>query len=107
MTVTGDKTGAGTNANVFMTLYGKTGTTKKIHLKNNTKSSFQSGSTDTFHFKSNCVGPMMKLRIEHDNTGLAPGWYLERVSWKVSVHLTGVVKKSLLILQRLLTKYCP
>ncbi|CAG5136848.1 unnamed protein product, partial [Candidula unifasciata] len=69
VTVTGDKTGAGTNANVFMTLYGKTGTTGKIHLKNVDKASFQSGSTDTFRFKSNC----------HDNTGLAPGWYLERV----------------------------
>ncbi|XP_012940984.2 lipoxygenase homology domain-containing protein 1, partial [Aplysia californica] len=79
VTVTGERQGAGTNSNVFMTLFGKTGTTSKIHLKNNNKSLFTKGSSDVFRFKSNCVGPMTKLRIEHDNTGFAPGWYLERV----------------------------
>ena len=80
MTVTGDRKGGGTDANVFMTLYGKTSTSAKIHLTNHSKSLFQKGSTDKFTFKSDCVGPMTKLRIEHDNTGLGPGWYLERVS---------------------------
>ncbi|XP_059150632.1 lipoxygenase homology domain-containing protein 1-like isoform X2 [Physella acuta] len=79
VTVTGNKANAGTSANVFMTLYGKTGVTEKIHLKNNSKSLFTSGATDMFTFKSSCVGPMKKLRIEHDNQGSFPGWFLERV----------------------------
>ena len=80
MTVTGDVMGGGTNANVFITLFGKTGTTRKIHLKNNSKTMFNRGSSDTFRVKTNCVGPMKKVRIEHDNTGIGAGWYLERVS---------------------------
>ena len=85
VTVTGETKGAGTNANVFMTLYGKTGSTLKIQLKNNSKNLFSKGNSDVFKFKSSCVGPMTKLRIEHDNTGFGPGWYLERVSRKSSV----------------------
>ena len=83
--VTGDKLNAGTKANVFMTLFGKTGVTPKIRLHNNTKSVFDRGSSDVFLIHTNCVGPMTKLRIEHDGTGLASGWYVERVSrylWK-------------------------
>ena len=83
--VTGDKLNAGTKANVFMTLFGKTGVTPKIRLHNNTKSVFDRGSSDVFLIHTNCVGPMTKLRIEHDGTGMASGWYVERVSrclWK-------------------------
>ncbi|KAK7479808.1 hypothetical protein BaRGS_00028988 [Batillaria attramentaria] len=79
VTVTGDVMNGGTNANVFLTLFGKTGTTRKIHLKNNTKTLFDRGTTDVFKVRANCVGPMKKVRIEHDNTGIGAGWYLERV----------------------------
>lgn len=80
---------AGTNANVFITLFGKTGTTQKMHLKNNSKTLFNRGSSDLFKVRCNCVGPMKKIRIEHDNTGIGPGWYLERVS-----HLFTFLSKS-------------
>ena len=80
VTVTGDMMGGGTNANVFITIFGKTGTTRKIHLKSNSKNLFDRGVSDTFRVKANCVGPMKKVRIEHDNTGVGAGWYLERVS---------------------------
>lgn len=79
MTVTGDRVGAGTSANVFITLFGKTGITRKILLKTDSKNLFQRGVSDTFKVKADCVGPMKKIRIEHDNTGVGPGWYLERV----------------------------
>ncbi|XP_052229243.1 lipoxygenase homology domain-containing protein 1-like isoform X2 [Dreissena polymorpha] len=78
--VTGDKVTAGTDSNVFITIYGKTGATKKTALKNtNKKKLFQQGDTDIFKFHDTCVGPMTKIKIEHDNTGVCPGWYLERV----------------------------
>ncbi|CAH1787210.1 unnamed protein product [Owenia fusiformis] len=79
VTVTGGMKGSGTDANVFLTLYGKSGHTQKISLKNNSKDVFEKNQSDEFFAKSTCVGPMTKIRIEHDNTGFAAGWYLERV----------------------------
>ncbi|XP_050409617.1 lipoxygenase homology domain-containing protein 1 [Patella vulgata] len=84
VTVTGDRPNGGTNANVFLTLYGKTGITRRFHLRSSEKGLFDRGTTNSFRFPSNCVGPMKKIRIEHDNTGIGAGWYLERV------HITDV-----------------
>lgn len=42
-------------------------------------SSFQRGSVDKFTLAFPDVGTPLKLRIEHDNSGVAPGWHLERV----------------------------
>ncbi|XP_063398724.1 lipoxygenase homology domain-containing protein 1-like isoform X1 [Mytilus trossulus] len=79
LVVTGDKAGAGTNANCFITIYGKSGITQKISLKKGGKSEFKQNSSTIFKVKSNCVGPMRKIRLEHDNIGIMPGWYVERV----------------------------
>lgn len=79
VTVTGDKNGASTNANVYITIEGRSGVTPKIHLKDFTRTNFRQNSSDTFKIRANCVGPMKKIRIEHDNTGIGAGWYLERV----------------------------
>ena len=65
---------------MFITIYGKTGATQKMHLKPKNSNTFQQGRSDTFKVHSNCVGPLKRIRIEHDNKGLAPGWFLERVS---------------------------
>ncbi|TNN50203.1 Lipoxygenase y domain-containing protein 1 [Liparis tanakae] len=52
VTITGDERGAGTDANVFVTLFGDGGVTPKVHLAS---------------------------KIEHDNTGLSANWFLDRV----------------------------
>lgn len=78
--ITGDKRGGGTDANVFLTIYGKSGQTEKLPLKSKSKSAFEKNRSDIFNIKAKCVGPMTKIRIEHDNSGAGPGWYLERVS---------------------------
>lgn len=80
VTVTGDKNGASTSANVYVTIEGRTGVTPKLHLKDFTRTNFRQNSSDTFKIRTNCVGPMKKIKVEHDNTGLGAGWYLERVS---------------------------
>ncbi|XP_053384453.1 lipoxygenase homology domain-containing protein 1-like isoform X6 [Mercenaria mercenaria] len=78
--VTGDILNAGTDSNVFITIYGKTGATTKTHLKSvKSKLPFQQGTSNLFKIHSNCVGPLTKIKIEHDNVGFAPGWFLERV----------------------------
>ncbi|CAF4182729.1 unnamed protein product, partial [Rotaria sordida] len=78
---TGDKTGAGTDSQVYITLFGKDGKrTEKIHLKNsNNKDPFERNRTDKFCVKSDYIGELVKLRIEHDNSGLGPGWFLDRI----------------------------
>ncbi len=79
--ITGDKRGAGTDSQVYLTLFGKNGRqTEKIHLNNSNNSNpFEKNQTDKFIVKTNPVGELNKLRIEHDNSGRLAGWFLDRV----------------------------
>ena len=80
--VTGDKKLAGTDSNVFITLFGpRNKSTAKLELVNsNNRDKFEKGRTDIFKLTNlPYVGPIQKVRIEHDNSGKAPGWYLERI----------------------------
>ncbi|XP_030048769.1 lipoxygenase homology domain-containing protein 1 [Microcaecilia unicolor] len=79
VTVTGDVRGAGTDANVFVTLFGEFGITPKIHLTSKSRTAFERTKTDVFRIKTNNVGTLKKIRIEHDNTGLNASWFLDRV----------------------------
>lgn len=78
---TGDKKGAGTNSKVYITLFGQNGKrTEKIQLKNsNNKDPFERNKVDVFRVTGEYVGELTKLRIEHDNSGFSPGWFLDRV----------------------------
>uniref|UniRef100_A0A3B4YR02 Lipoxygenase homology PLAT domains 1 n=1 Tax=Seriola lalandi dorsalis TaxID=1841481 RepID=A0A3B4YR02_SERLL len=77
VTITGDERGAGTDANVFVTLFGEYGITPKVHLASS-RTAFERAKTDVFRIRTHNVGPLKKI-IEHDNTGLNPSWFLDRV----------------------------
>uniref|UniRef100_A0A3Q2QDK8 Lipoxygenase homology PLAT domains 1 n=1 Tax=Fundulus heteroclitus TaxID=8078 RepID=A0A3Q2QDK8_FUNHE len=79
VTVTGDVKGAGTDANVFVTLFGDFGVSPKVHLASKSRNAFEKNKTDVFRIKTQNVGPLKKLRIEHDNTGMSASWFLDRV----------------------------
>ncbi|KAG7272800.1 hypothetical protein CRUP_017854 [Coryphaenoides rupestris] len=79
VTITGDVKGAGTDANVFVTLFGDFGISPKVHLASKSRTAFEKNKTDVFRIKTHNVGPLNKLRIEHDNTGMNAGWFLDRV----------------------------
>ncbi|XP_028314075.1 lipoxygenase homology domain-containing protein 1 isoform X3 [Gouania willdenowi] len=83
VTITGDERGAGTDANVFITMFGDYGITPKVHLTSNTekrsRTAFERAKTDVFRIRTHNVGPLKKIRIEHDNTGLSASWFLDRV----------------------------
>lgn len=81
VTVTGDKQNAGTDANVFITLIGlRNKTTARLELKNKDKDTFEKGKTDVFKLTNiNHVGPLHKIKIEHDNSGRAPGCIIIRI----------------------------
>uniref|UniRef100_A0A3Q3MN87 Lipoxygenase homology domains 1b n=1 Tax=Mastacembelus armatus TaxID=205130 RepID=A0A3Q3MN87_9TELE len=79
VTITGDERGAGTDANVFITLFGEYGNTPKVHLASKSCTAFERAKTDVFRIRTHNVGPIKKIRIEHDNTGLNSSWFLDRV----------------------------
>ena len=60
---TADRRFAGTDANVFITLYGRRGVAMKQQLRTTTmKNAFERGKEDTFLITTNDVGPISKIR---------------------------------------------
>ncbi len=63
VTRTGDRLGAGTDANVFVTLYGEFGVTPRLHLySTDSDGPMERGETDSYLLRSKDVGKMKKLR---------------------------------------------
>lgn len=76
---TGDVSGAGTNANVSITVFGEHGDSGKRPLKQSFKNLFEKNQIDKFTIECLDLGELHKVRIEHDNSGFRPGWFLEKV----------------------------
>ncbi|XP_053159933.1 lipoxygenase homology domain-containing protein 1-like [Hemicordylus capensis] len=79
--VTGDVWNAGTNANVFMQIYGEQGKTEVLVLENRSNN-YERGATETFKVEASDVGKIYKIRIGHDGKGIGDGWFLETVTVK-------------------------
>ena len=89
---TGDRRGAGTDANVYIQVYGKNNKTKEIQL-DNPQNNFERAKTDVFGFESEDLGELTKLRVWHDNAGnetlpiiiltifvgFGASWFLEKI----------------------------
>lgn len=86
-----DEIGAGTDANVFMVLYGRRNKNNKdrsdvTYLKsrdvqlNNKGNNFESGQVDVFVVEVEDVGSPIKLRVWHDNSKPFASWKLYKVS---------------------------
>lgn len=87
---TGDERNSGTDARVFIILHaGKEGKEKssgKIWLDGG---SFEKNKTDIFDIDvGTLLSPVTKLEVGHDNAGVAPGWFLDRVV--VLCYATGI-----------------
>nr|XP_033789545.1 oxygen-regulated protein 1 isoform X2 [Geotrypetes seraphini] len=78
---TGDLRGAGTDANVHITLFGSGSSSKEIQLTKSLEhhDPFERGKVDTFKIMANCVGKLERIEIGHDGKGFGSGWFLERV----------------------------
>ncbi|ETE58684.1 Lipoxygenase-likey domain-containing protein 1, partial [Ophiophagus hannah] len=87
-TVTGDVRNAGTNAKVFLQVYGELGKTEVLILKNRSNN-HERGALEKFKIEAVDVGRIYKIRIGHDGTGLADGWFLENVVIKKMVTKTN------------------
>jgi hypothetical protein len=76
--VTGAVEYAGTDANVYITLFGSNGNSGE-RLLDNAADNFERGTTDVFDIQMRDIGEIRRIRIRHDNWGNCPGWFLERV----------------------------
>ena len=63
---------AGTDANVYIVMYGDQGKTEEVFLRNK-KDNFESGQCDTFKIETSKIGTPFKMRVGHDNKGMASG----------------------------------
>ena len=79
ITITGDRLGAGTDANVFVTLFGSRGRTEKLPLRSKTVDTFERGQSDVFVVDGVNIGTMKKIRIEQDGRGRGSDWFLDRI----------------------------
>ena len=65
--------GAGTDANVFVVLFGEHGDSGELHLKDSetNKDPFETAQTDVFTVANLLdLGRLFKLRVWHDNKGI-------------------------------------
>jgi hypothetical protein len=75
---TGDKRGAGTDANVFVILHGDKGDSGKRVLES-AGNNFERGRVDTFGIEAFDFGELQKITVGHDGSGFGSGWYLDNV----------------------------
>jgi hypothetical protein len=76
--LTGDRRGAGTDANVSIVLYGETGNSGRPKVLQSS-ANFERGATDVFGVESADLGTLTKIRIGHDGVGIGSGWFLDKV----------------------------
>jgi lipoxygenase homology domain-containing protein 1 len=77
---TGDVSGAGTDANVFVSIYGENGDTGERQLKESqNKNKFERAQEDVFDVEAADLGKLRKLKVWHDNSGIGAAWFLDRI----------------------------
>ncbi|XP_046584646.1 LOW QUALITY PROTEIN: lipoxygenase homology domain-containing protein 1-like [Haliotis rubra] len=77
---TGNLWNAGTDANVYLTIYGDRGDTgvRQLYTENRQRS-FNKGQTDSFEVEAVSLGHLKRVIVGHDATGPGSGWFLERL----------------------------
>lgn len=78
---TGDKKFAGTNANVFLNIFGEMGDTgdRALEKSETHKDKFERNQTDVFKIEAVTLKKIKKIRIGHDGKGQGDGWFLKNV----------------------------
>ncbi|XP_056288042.1 lipoxygenase homology domain-containing protein 1-like isoform X1 [Pseudoliparis swirei] len=79
--MTGDEYGGGTDANVFLTIYGDQGDTgeRKLRKSETNGNKFERGSVDKFTIEAVDLGQVFRIKIRHDNSMMSADWYLDQV----------------------------
>ncbi|KAJ7338826.1 hypothetical protein JRQ81_012728, partial [Phrynocephalus forsythii] len=78
--VTGDLWNAGTEANIYIVVYGEKGDTgSRQLLKSKNPRMFLKGQTDVFSLEAVHLGKLRKIVIGHNGLGSGNGWFLEKI----------------------------
>ncbi|KAL3869892.1 hypothetical protein ACJMK2_042519 [Sinanodonta woodiana] len=80
---TGEKFKAGTDANVYLQVFGQRGDTGERRLmtsKTNPLNKFEAGKMDLFEIEAVDLGVLNKVKVSHDGAGEGAGWFLHRIS---------------------------
>lgn len=84
---TGDRRGAGTNANVYLTLSTESGDGAPIKLNSKIKgNAFESDSVDKLTVLQSTFQQLNSINIRHDNKGVGAGWYLDEIRITMPSH---------------------
>jgi hypothetical protein len=75
---TGNRSSAGTDANVFIQFFGTESESREC-LLDAPGDEFERGQTDTFDLNFPNLGTIREVRLWHDNSGLGPGWYVDEI----------------------------
>ena len=75
---TGDISHAGTDARVYIKMYGTRAISEYIHL-DNSEDNHERGKTDSYTISHKNLGSIRKIEVKHDNDGKHPGWFLEHI----------------------------
>jgi len=77
---TGSRIAAGTDANVYITMYDKDGhNSGEILLDNPGVNDFEIGDNNTFSVTAINIENLDYIIIRHDNSGNFPGWYVDEI----------------------------
>ncbi|XP_077208521.1 oxygen-regulated protein 1 [Paroedura picta] len=78
--VTGDLWNAGTEADIYISIYGEKGDTGSRQLHRSKKPrKFLKGQVDIFSLEALHLGKLHKIIIGHDGLGSGNGWFLEKI----------------------------
>jgi len=79
-TLTGTGDTAGTNAKIFIKLFGSLGESDEIQLSGQGQDVFRPGERDVFQVTTGSLGELQKMQIRSDDTGDSPDWFIEKVT---------------------------
>ena len=88
--ILGDKLGAGTDANIFLTLTGENGDSPEIPLKDSetNRNKFERAQTDIFKITNPDLGKVFKIKLRSDYSGLLNAkWFCQEVNYIISLTL--------------------
>ena len=81
--VTSNASGAGTNANVYLTIQTEHGYGSPIKLNSKIHGdAFEKGKTDLIYIELPYFEVIKSINIRHDNKGMGAGWYLDEIRIK-------------------------
>jgi hypothetical protein len=78
--VTGKIRGAGTDANVFIRLFGDADESPLLPCEQSAnRNKFEAGQTDVFKMQMRWLGKLQRVFVSHDGHGIGAGWYLDEM----------------------------